>query len=68
MSLDMSLVRALRRDGHDVLAVAETSPGTPDEEVVRLAQADDRIVLTEDRDFGRLVYAQLHGAPSSSRL
>ena len=51
------MVRALRAAGHDVVAVAEESPGVPDDDVAGLAVADERTLLTEDRDFGRLVYA-----------
>jgi len=61
-SLDMAVVRALREAGHAVKTIAENSPGASDEEVAELARVDDRILLTEDRDFGRLVYAELRGA------
>lgn len=54
----MAVVRALRLAGHDVQAVVERHAGSPDDEVAALALADSRILLTEDRDFGRLVYAQ----------
>ena len=47
---------ALRTDGHDVLAVAEGSPGIADPDVLRLSIAEDRILMTFDRDFGSLVF------------
>jgi predicted nuclease of predicted toxin-antitoxin system len=50
-------VRALRGAGDDVVAIAEISPGAVDEAVIELAVREARIVLTEDKDFGRLVYA-----------
>jgi len=56
---DFAVVRALRDAGHDVLAVSEVTPRADDEDVIRLALDDQRIVLTEDKDFGQLVYA--HG-------
>lgn len=56
-SCDFAVVRALRQAGHDVTAIAEISPGVPDEEVAALAEREDRILVTEDRDFGRLVHA-----------
>lgn len=56
-SCDLSVVRALRTDGHDVIAVAEIAPRADDEAVLDLARAEERILLTEDKDFGRLVYA-----------
>ena len=60
---DFSIVRAIRAAGHDVVAIREFAPGVPDEHVIRLAVADQRILLTEDRDFGRLVFASAMDSP-----
>lgn len=56
-SCDFAVVRALREAGYDVMAITETAPGSADEEVADLAAREDRILITEDRDFGRLVHA-----------
>lgn len=56
-SCDFAVVRALRAAGHDVVAVAELSPQAEDEAVISLAVRERRILLTEDKDFGQLVYA-----------
>jgi predicted nuclease of predicted toxin-antitoxin system len=56
-SVDMAVVRALREAGHDVRAIAEDEPGAGDATVAERARADERTLLTEDRDFGRLVFA-----------
>jgi len=56
-SCDFAVVRALRGAGHDVLAVCEISPRAEDAEVTRLALQEGRLLLTEDKDFDRLVYA-----------
>ncbi len=56
-SADFAAVRALRADGHDVVAVAEIAGGAPDDVVLELARTSGRILLTEDKDFGQLVYA-----------
>lgn len=58
-SCDFAVVRALRRAGFDVFCISESSPRTEDSEVIRLALHEGRILLTEDKDFGRLVYS--HG-------
>jgi predicted nuclease of predicted toxin-antitoxin system len=58
-SCDFILVRELRAAGHDVLAVSEITPRAEDSEVIDLALRGKRILLTEDKDFGQLVYA--HG-------
>jgi predicted nuclease of predicted toxin-antitoxin system len=47
----------LRSSGHDVLTVSESIPGAEDTVVIQLALDEDRILLTEDKDFGQLTYA-----------
>jgi len=56
-SCDFSVVRALRSADHDVVAIAEVSPREEDEDVMERAVRGDRI--TEDKDFGQLVYANM---------
>lgn len=53
---DAGLVEALRRDGHDVTYVLESMRAASDTEVLRHARDEDRLPLTEDKDFGELVY------------
>ncbi len=53
---DTGLVESLRNDGHDVSYVAEEKPGTPDDEILIAAYNEGRILITEDKDFGELVY------------
>ena len=74
-SCDALVVRALRTGGHDVASVAEASAGLSDREVLAWARREQRVVVTEDRDFGQLVFAgsaEAHGVllirfPSSAR-
>jgi predicted nuclease of predicted toxin-antitoxin system len=49
-------IALLREAGHDVLAVWEVMRGASDREVLRQAIHEDRIILTFDRDFGRLLF------------
>jgi predicted nuclease of predicted toxin-antitoxin system len=49
--------------GHEVLAIAEVASGSTDEEVLERAVSEKRVLITEDRDFGALVYAR--GLPSA---
>lgn len=53
-----AIVAALRAAGHDVVHVQETQPGITDDAVVAAAAADKRILITEDKDFGELVFRQ----------
>src|SRR5947209_18932979 len=52
---DVPVVAGLRADGHDVVYIREISPGAEDETVLRLAAGQERILLTEDKDFGEMV-------------
>jgi len=53
---DTGLVQKLRELGHDVLYIAESGSGSSDEQVLNQAFAEERILITEDKDFGELVY------------
>lgn len=46
----------LRHSGHDVLWIRETSPGCPDSNVIGRALAENRVLITFDKDFGDLVF------------
>lgn len=50
------LIAALRDDGHDVTYVVEGMPGATDRDVLATAYEQERLLLTEDKDFGTLVY------------
>lgn len=57
-SCDFAVVKALRKAGHDVKAVAEMNPGISDEEVAIRSAGEARILITEDKDFGQMVYVK----------
>ena len=63
-SCDFAIARALRAAGHDVLAVAELAPSAGDPEILRLTLTGQRVLLTEDKDFGEFVFAHGHRAHS----
>ncbi|KPJ75191.1 MAG: hypothetical protein AMK72_04890 [Planctomycetes bacterium SM23_25] len=56
-------VRLLRQVGHDAVTAAEMGQSrTTDSELLAVAQREDRILITRDRDFGSLVFLQHLGA------
>lgn len=57
------LISFLRSAGHDVLYVAEVAAGFNDIEVIALALRENRLVLTEDKDFGDLVVGRGRAVP-----
>lgn len=51
-----SVVQKLRDRGHDVLAAKESMRGEEDSTILARAQAEARLVITQDKDFGELAY------------
>ena len=56
--VDVAVVQGLRDDGHEVLYVAEVSPSIDDDEVLTRANDLGALLMTEDKDFGDLVFRQ----------
>ena len=51
--------RMLQALGHDVTTIARDYPASlADRQILALAVAEDRILITNDRDFGDLVFRQ----------
>ena len=59
-------VEALRQAGFDVLWIAESNPGDPDDDVLALSVSTGRTLLTFDKDFGELAYRR--GLPAESGI
>lgn len=49
-------IRALRQAGFNILAIAQACASSPDPNVLSLSVAADRVLLTFDKDFGKLTY------------
>jgi predicted nuclease of predicted toxin-antitoxin system len=63
MGLGQSTAEYLRGQGHDVTHLREEGlQRLPDEEIIKKARREGRVILTHDLDFGRLI------ALSQSRL
>ena len=61
--LDVSAASRVFQDtliswGHDVLSAVEIDPALDDETLLAIANAERRIMLTEDKDFGKLIFAR----------
>jgi predicted nuclease of predicted toxin-antitoxin system len=54
--VDKPIVDALRTSGFDVLYILEKNKGAEDEFILSLANKEQRILLTQDKDFGELVF------------
>ena len=53
-----SLQAFLVAQGHDVLSAIAVDPKASDERLMALALQDDRVLVTEDRDFGELIFVR----------
>jgi predicted nuclease of predicted toxin-antitoxin system len=53
-----AMVEVLRQSGHDVLYAAEVLQQDPDHALLEHAFAERRLLLTEDKDFGELVFRE----------
>ena len=50
----------LQSEGHDVFSVYDSARGADDTTLIRKAYAENRILITNDRDFGEKVYREQH--------
>ena len=50
------VVAGLRKRGHVVEWLAESTPGTPDDAILARADIGSWVLLTYDRDFGDLIF------------
>jgi len=57
-------VEALRQRGFDVTWVRTEAPGSEDDEILKRAQVEGRVVVTFDKDFGELAFHNLRPASS----
>ena len=55
-SVDYEIVSMLRKNDFEVLSIDEKLKGADDEQVLSLALHENSILVTEDKDFGELVY------------
>ena len=53
-----SLTEFLVAQGHDVVSAYSIDPRASDDRLLKVALDDDRALVTEDKDFGELVFVQ----------
>jgi predicted nuclease of predicted toxin-antitoxin system len=55
-STDFNIISLLREHEFYVVAIKEVAPGSNDESILELCSRQQHILITEDKDFGDLVY------------
>ena len=55
-SVDFRIITELRKIGLDIYSIAEANPSIKDHLVLKIAYERGALLLTEDKDFGELVF------------
>jgi predicted nuclease of predicted toxin-antitoxin system len=58
LNIESQVIRRLREKNHDVRSAAEDFVGAADEIVLAASTSQDRILITNDKDFAELAYLQ----------
>jgi predicted nuclease of predicted toxin-antitoxin system len=78
-NIDRLVISRLRDEGHTVLSIRETMPSAPDPNVLISSVEWEGLLITEDKDFGELVFhkkrehvgillVRLEGIPRTKRI
>jgi predicted nuclease of predicted toxin-antitoxin system len=55
-----AVARWLSEQGHDVFSVYDGARGADDEQVINMAITEKRVLITNDKDFGKKVFMENH--------
>ena len=55
-NVDRLAIERLRADGHDVISILRQFPSSPDIDVLSISNSERALLITEDKDFGELVF------------
>jgi len=58
VNVEKAIVDLIREMGYNIIWIAESNPTMRDNEVLDLANKEKRILITNDKDFGELVFWQ----------
>ena len=59
-NVEMDIVDRLKSLGHIAVHASELTPGRPDTAVLRAASQAGKVLITNDKDFGELVFRRHH--------
>lgn len=55
-NVEFSIVKLLREKGFDIISVAEDFKSSEDTKILQVAYSQNRIIITNDKDFGYLIF------------
>lgn len=53
-----TVAKWLVSEGYDILSISLERKGISDKEILKIALTEDRIVITNDKDFGELIFKE----------
>jgi len=56
-NVDKVLIDRLNKENYEIISICELHTGISDREVIEIAKSKKGFVLTEDKDFGELVFS-----------
>jgi predicted nuclease of predicted toxin-antitoxin system len=67
-NVDRPIVNWLREQGHDVVEAAVDAREASDATLIQMSRRDDRVLMTFDRDIGRILHADRSSHPGVINL
>ncbi len=58
VNIEKSIIDELKKSGYDIKWIAEVNPHMDDISIFKMASEENRILLTNDKDFGEIVFRQ----------
>ena len=55
-NIDRKIIENLRKIGIEIFSIYETERGKADTDIIEFSRNPPRIILTEDKDFGEIVF------------
>lgn len=62
-NVPLLVATALRSLGHDCLVIAHVDPQAVDEDIMAQSRGEERILVTFDSDFSRMIFHELQPPP-----
>jgi hypothetical protein len=56
-NVDRPIVQWLREQGHDVVEISVAAREAPDQHLIDMSRRDGRVLMTFDRDIGRIMHS-----------
>jgi predicted nuclease of predicted toxin-antitoxin system len=58
VNIEKPIVEFLKNSGYDITWIPDYDPSMSDQELLNMAVKEDRILLTNDKDFGYFIFLQ----------